>query len=69
MREILDDEELNVRETIPLVEADSRLGWEPTMLYTTDRANLEWKLAQLKDARAELEKFAAGESTPDKEKK
>jgi len=69
MRAILDDEELNVRETIPFVEEDSRLGWEPTMLYTTDRENLEWKLDQLKDARAELEKFAAGESTPDKETK
>jgi len=59
MRAILDDEELNVRETIPYVEEDSRIGWEPTMGYTTDRACLEWKLNQLKDARAELENFAA----------
>ena len=31
----------NVRETIPLVEYDSRLGWEPTMEYVTDKAHLE----------------------------
>ncbi len=37
----------NVRDTIPLVEADSRLGWEPSMEYMTDRAHLEWKIAQL----------------------
>ena len=27
---------------------DSRLGWEPSMEYTTDRAHLEWKLEQLR---------------------
>ena len=37
----------NVRETIPLVEYDSRLGWEPTMEYVTDKAHLEWKLERL----------------------
>ena len=52
MREILADEEQNVRETIPLVEYDSRLGWEPSMRYTTAPDNLEWKLNQLKDALA-----------------
>lgn len=56
MRAILADEERNVRETIPLVDADSRLGWEATMLYTTDRENLEWKLDQLKDALKEVQK-------------
>ena len=59
MRAILADEERNVRETIPLVDADSRLGWEATMLYTTDRENLEWKLDQLKDALKEVQKQEA----------
>ena len=38
----------NARESIPLVEADSRLGWEPSMEYMADRAHLEWKIAQLR---------------------
>lgn len=38
----------NARETIPLVEADSRLGWEPTMEYMTDRKRLEWKVLQVR---------------------
>ncbi len=38
----------NAQATIPLVEADSRLGWEPSMEYMTDRAHLEWKVAQLR---------------------
>ncbi|MHB0877499.1 MAG: hypothetical protein ACYC5O_15785 [Anaerolineae bacterium] len=35
----------NAEATIPLVERDSRLGWEPSMEYMTDRAHLEWKIA------------------------
>jgi len=38
----------NAEATIPWVEADSRLGWEPSMEYTTDREHLEWKIAQLR---------------------
>ena len=38
----------NAEATIPLVEADSRLGWEPSMEYMADRAHLEWKIAQLR---------------------
>lgn len=38
----------NTREAIPLVTVDSRLGWEPSMEYMTDRAHLEWKLEQLR---------------------
>lgn len=34
----------NVRKTIPLVEFDSRLGYEPSMDYVADVAHLEWKL-------------------------
>ena len=38
----------NAQEAIPLVEADSRLGWEPSMEYMCDRAHLQWKIAQLR---------------------
>ena len=54
MRDVLADEEENVRETIPLTEYDSRLGWEPSMRYTTAPENLYWKLEQLKEAMAEV---------------
>jgi hypothetical protein len=39
----------NAEETIPLVEADSRLGWEPSMEYITDAYHLRWKIRQVKD--------------------
>ncbi len=38
----------NAQATIPLVEADSRLGWEPSMEYMTDRVHLEWKIDQMR---------------------
>ncbi|MBI2297432.1 MAG: hypothetical protein HYU66_00525, partial [Armatimonadetes bacterium] len=38
----------NAEATIPLVEADSRLGWEPSMEYMTDRPHLEWKIAWMR---------------------
>lgn len=42
---VLANEELkNASETIPLVEEDSRLGWEPSMEYMTDRSHIEWKI-------------------------
>ena len=47
MEEILQNEKTNVESTIPLVQVDSRLGWEPSMEYTTDEAALQWKLKQL----------------------
>ena len=34
----------NVKATLPLVDRDSRLGFEPSMDYVGDRAHLEWKL-------------------------
>lgn len=37
----------NSEETIPLVEKDSRLGWEPSMDYMTDAGHLRWKIAQV----------------------
>lgn len=39
----------NAKATIPLVEFDSRLGYEPSMEYMCDAAHLEWKIALLKD--------------------
>lgn len=47
MEKLLADEREVVLDTIPLVEKDSRLGWEPSMLYMTDKRHLEWKLKQL----------------------
>ncbi len=44
---LLKEEIQNTEATIPLVEADSRLGWEPSMLYITDRWHLEWKIRQV----------------------
>ncbi len=40
-------EMVNARATIPLVQRDSRLGWEPIMTYMCDKARLEWKLRQV----------------------
>ena len=37
-------EKENVLDTIPVVEQDSRLGWEPRMEYSTDEEHIRWKL-------------------------
>ncbi|MBE6589898.1 MAG: hypothetical protein E7643_06945 [Ruminococcaceae bacterium] len=37
----------NARATVPLVEFDSRLGYEPSMEYMCDAAHLEWKIGLL----------------------
>lgn len=47
MEQILLLERENVEATIPLVQLNSRLGWEPSMDYTTNEACLRWKLKQL----------------------
>lgn len=39
----------NAAAAIPLVEADSRLGWEPSMEYMCDAEHLRWKLGQLRN--------------------
>ncbi len=44
LRAIAEEEILNVYATFPLVDFDSRLGFEPSMDYMGHRANLEWKL-------------------------
>jgi len=38
----------NAKKTIPIVESHSRLGWEPSMEYMTDREHLEWKIKQVR---------------------
>ena len=47
MEQLLNAEIAVAEATIPLVEADSRLGWEPSMLYMTDKWHLEWKIRQV----------------------
>ena len=44
MEAILREERKNAEDTIPLVDADSALGFEPSMLYMCDRWHLEWKI-------------------------
>lgn len=48
MMEIGKAEIQNAEDTIPLVEADSRLGWEPSMEYMTDEYHLQWKIRQVR---------------------
>jgi hypothetical protein len=48
MAALAEREITNAQATIPLVEADSRLGWEPSMEYLGDRQHLEWKIAQVR---------------------
>ena len=48
MEALLEQELRNVDRTLPLVEQDTRLGFEPSMLYVTDRWHLEWKKRQVR---------------------
>jgi hypothetical protein len=48
LREIALAEIGNAEEAIPLVRADSRLGWEPSMEYMCDEAHLVWKIKQVR---------------------
>ena len=47
MLEICRAEVKNAEDTIPLVEFDSRLGYEPSMEYMADKAHIDWKLGLL----------------------
>ena len=38
----------NAEETIPLVQYDSRLGWEPSMEYIGGEYHLRWKMRQVR---------------------
>jgi hypothetical protein len=37
----------NAEETIPIVEKDSAIGFEPSMLYQCDKRGLLWKIKQV----------------------
>ncbi len=54
---IIEEEKVNVNALIPFVEADSRLGWEPSMEYVCDKKHLEWKLRQMEFAVKEIEQY------------
>ena len=56
---IIADEKTNVHNTIPAVEFDSRLGWEPSMEYVCDKTRLDWKLRQLESTLREMEQYRA----------
>lgn len=45
---LLKTEITNAEQAIPLVDADSHLGWEPSMEYMTDSKHLEWKIKHSK---------------------
>ncbi len=47
MLEICRLEEKNAKNTLPLVDFDSALGYEASMEYMCDRAHIEWKLELL----------------------
>lgn len=49
MEQLAELEIANAEATIPLVNADSRLGWEPSMEYMTDEEHLRWKIAQVRE--------------------
>ena len=48
IRRIGEAEIKNAEQTIPLVQADSRLGWEPSMEYIGSEYHLRWKIRQVR---------------------
>lgn len=48
MERLAELEIANSEDTIPLVDADSRLGWEPSMDYMTDSDHIRWKINQVR---------------------
>lgn len=48
MAAIGEAEIINAQETIPLVQKDSRLGWEPSMEYIGSEYHLRWKIRQVR---------------------
>jgi len=47
MEVLLKAEIANAEKAIPLVERDSRLGWEPSMEYLGDAEHIRWKIRQV----------------------
>jgi hypothetical protein len=54
---LAESEIANARATIPAVEFDSRLGWEPSMEYVCDKWHLEWKVRQVESALREIASY------------
>lgn len=54
---LLRDEQENAKATIPIVEYDSVLGFEPSLEYMCDKARIEWKLAQVEEEIAMLQEL------------
>ncbi|MDD4378291.1 MAG: hypothetical protein PHH48_09160 [Eubacteriales bacterium] len=48
MERLANEEIRNAESAIPLVNADSRLGWEPSMEYMTDEEHIRWKIRQVR---------------------
>jgi hypothetical protein len=48
LRAVAEAEIQNAEATIPLVQQDSRLGWEPSMEYMCDESHLRWKIRQVR---------------------
>ena len=44
---LLREERENVLDTVPIVEADSSIGFEASMLYMCDKAHLAWKIRHI----------------------
>ena len=64
---VLKMEKDNVIDTMSIVKYDSRLGWEPSMEYTTDQKGLEWKLRQLDyELNVKIPKYKKANSLIDK---
>ena len=57
IEKIAHDEIANALETIPAVETDSRIGWEPSMEYVCDRWHIEWKTRQVESALREIDAY------------
>ena len=47
----------NAAATIPHVETDSRIGWEPSMEYVCDKWHLEWKKRQMESMLREVRTY------------
>ena len=44
----------NAKAALPIVESDSRLGWEPSMEYVGGPVQIRWKLGRMEQLFPEL---------------
>lgn len=67
VEELLLEEKENALQSIPLVQADSRLGWEPSMEYAADEDAILWKIRQIDyELEIVLPKFRKGNNLIEK---